>query len=52
MVAVLMELGLPDPVPALMLQRSRTSCNMASGVVRRLVSHRLVRLVDRDKWVA
>ena len=32
-----------------LLQLSRTSCSMASGVVRRLVSHRVVRLVDRDK---
>ena len=36
-VGFLVELDVTDQVPALMLQRSRTSCSRASGVVGRLV---------------
>ncbi len=35
-----------------MLHRSRTSCSSASGVVRRLVSHREVRCLKQNRWVA
>jgi hypothetical protein len=39
-VGILVELGVPDPVPALMFKRSRTTPSRASAVVRRLVRNR------------